>query len=586
MRLTQLDWLFVCAYFLFNLAVGFYYRRRAGRSIEEFFVSGRSAAWWLAGTSMVATTFSADTPLAVTGMVARGGVAGNWLWWNFAFSGMLTVFFFSRLWRRAGVITDAEFAEIRYAGKPAAFLRAYRGLYLAFPINCIVIGWVNLAMVKVLMLALGTGKFEAILVVLALTALTSAVSTLSGLRGVLVTDLVQFVLMMGMALALAFFAVQGIGGIDALKVQLASIEGRGSPLSFLPEAGSAWMPMLTFFVYIAVIWWGTWYPGAEPGGGGFIAQRVFSTRDERHSVLATLWFNVAHYAVRPWPWIVVALVSLVAYPNLDDPESGYIHAMMDYMPPALRGLMLASFVAAFMSTISTILNTSASYVINDFYHRFVRPEASQRHLVIAARVATIILTIIAAAITFYMDSIAGAWKLLLATGAGTGGVLILRWLWWRVNAWSEVAAMTSAFAISAFLQVGIGLDTDEPRDFAWVMLISVFATTAIWLAVTFLTSPEPAGKLTEFYRRVRPHPTLWGPIAEAVPEVPHSSGVGRDLLNWALSCGMVYGALFAVGKLLLKDWTAGLVSLGIAVAGAIFIARSLADANRSSEAKW
>src|SRR5215218_10031944 len=349
MNLSLLDWTVIAAYFLFNLGIGLYYARRATGSTSEFFLSGRNVPWWLAGTSMVATTFAADTPLAVTGMVARGGIAGNWLWWNFVASGMLTVFFYARLWRRSGVMTDIEFSEIRYSGPPAAFLRGFRALYLGIPINCIVLGWVNLAMVKILMLVLGVTKFQALVIVMGLIAFTSLISTLSGLWGVLVTDVFQFIIKMGMVIVLAVVAIQAVGGIDAMKTKLAAIDaarglqsgGKGSVLSFIPDIGSAWMPMITFFVYISVNWWATWYPGAEPGGGGYVAQRMFCARDERHSLLATLWFNIAHYAVRPWPWILVGLASLILYPDLQDKETGYILVMIDHLPPYLRGIMVA-----------------------------------------------------------------------------------------------------------------------------------------------------------------------------------------------------------------------------------------------------
>ncbi len=327
MKLTLLDWSIVAAYFLFNLAIGFYYKARAGANVNEFFLGGRNVPWWLAGTSMVATTFAADTPLAVTGMVARNGIAGNWLWWNFVASGMLTVFFYARLWRRSGVMTDVEFAEIRYSGKPAAFLRGFRALYLGIPINCIILGWVNLAMVKILMLILGVTKIQALVIVLGMIALTSFISTLSGLWGVLVTDLFQFVIKMSMVIVLAVAAVSAVGGIDQMKLKLAEIDRArglasgtaGSVLSFVPDLNSAWMPMITFLVYISVNWWATWYPGAEPGGGGFVAQRMFCAKDEKHSLLATLWFNIAHYALRPWPWILVGLASIILYPESGRP---------------------------------------------------------------------------------------------------------------------------------------------------------------------------------------------------------------------------------------------------------------------------
>ncbi len=570
MRLTLADWSIVALYFLFNVAVGLYYKRRASRDTAEFFLSGRNVPWWLAGTSMVATTFAADTPLAVTGLVARNGVAGNWLWWNLLASGMLTVFFYARLWRRAGVMTDIEFSEIRYAGRPAAFLRGFRALYLGVLINCIILGWVNLAMVKILQLLFGVGKLEALAMVLGLIALTSAISTLSGLWGVLVTDLFQFVIKMGMVIVLAVVAVHAVGGIDAMKARLALLPGHGSVLSFVPDVGSAWMPLITFFVYIGVNWWATWYPGAEPGGGGYIAQRMFSAKDEKHSVLATLWFNIAHYAVRPWPWILVALASLILFPGLADPETGYVRVMIDYLPSSLRGLMVAAFAAAYMSTIATQLNWGASYLVNDCYRRFLRRDATERHYVRASQVATVLLTVISAIATFYMGSIAGAWKLLIVTGAGTGSVLLLRWYWWRINAWSEVSAMIAAFAVSVLLQTVAGLDSDQPRDFAWIMLITVAITTGVWLAVTFLTRPEPEGTLVAFYRRTRPSRAGWGPVAAVAPDVRASADGLANLLDWAAGCVLIYGVLFGVGKLLLHETLPGVVLVGLgAIAGAV-----------------
>ena len=570
MRLTLADWSIVALYFLFNVAVGLYYKRRASRDTAEFFLSGRNVPWWLAGTSMVATTFAADTPLAVTGLVARNGVAGNWLWWNLLASGMLTVFFYARLWRRAGVMTDIEFSEIRYAGRPAAFLRGFRALYLGVLINCIILGWVNLAMVKILQLLFGVGKLEALAMVLGLIALTSAISTLSGLWGVLVTDLFQFVIKMGMVFVLAVVAVHAVGGIDAMKAKLALLPGHGSVLSFVPDVGSAWMPLITFFVYIGVNWWATWYPGAEPGGGGYIAQRMFSAKDEKHSVLATLWFNIAHYAVRPWPWILVALASLILFPGLADPETGYVRVMIDYLPSSLRGLMVAAFAAAYMSTIATQLNWGASYLVNDCYRRFLRRDATERHYVRASQVATVILTVVSAIATFYMGSIAGAWKLLIVTGAGTGTVLLLRWYWWRINAWSEVSAMIAAFAVSVLLQTVAGLDSDRPLDFAWIMLITVAITTGVWLAVTFLTRPEPEGTLVAFYRRTRPSRAGWGPVAALAPDVRASADGLANLLDWAAGCVLIYGVLFGVGKLLLHETLPGVVLLGLgAIAGAV-----------------
>jgi Na+/proline symporter len=578
-QLTPLDWAVVALYFAFNLGVGLYYRARAESSVDEFFLSGRDVPWWLAGTSMVAATFAADTPLAVTGMVAVGGIAGNWLWWCFAASGMLTVFFYARLWRRSGVMTDIEFAEIRYAGKPAAFLRGFRALYLGIPINCIILGWVNKAMVDILSLTLGVTERQALLIVLGIIAVTASISTLSGLWGVLVTDVFQFVVKMGMVIALAVYAVRAVGGIEAMKQKLELLDAhrgnQGSVLSFVPDLNSAWMPLIAFLVYISLNWWATWYPGAEPGGGGYVAQRMLCARDERHSLLATLWFNVAHYAVRPWPWILVALSSLILFPGLAKPETGYVRVMILALPPSLRGLMIAAFAAAYMSTIATQLNWGASYLVNDFYRRFVVRDAPQKHYVRASMLATVFLTLVSAVVTSYLDSIAGAWKLLLVTGAGTGGVLLLRWYWWRVNAWSEVSAMLSAFIVSVALQTLWHFDTGKPTDFAWLMIITVAITTAVWLTVTFLTAPEPQETLLAFYRRTRPSAAGWGPIARLAPEVQPARDGLANLLDWAAGCMLIYGALFGTGKLLLHEMIPGLALLTMGAVGLTIIYRDL-----------
>ncbi len=573
--LTTLDWIVIALYFVVNIAIGLYYRARAGESLSEFFLSGRDVPWWLAGTSMVATTFAADTPLAVTGLVVRGGIAGNWLWWNFLAGGMLTVFFYARLWRRSGVMTDIEFSEIRYAGKPAAFLRGFRALYLAIPIGCIVLGWVNLAMVKILQMVLGVDKTTALACVMGMIAITAAISAISGLWGVLVTDSLQFVIKQAMVIALAFAAVGAAGGIDGIKTKLAAA-GRSNALSFTPDLDSPLTPVATFLVYISVLWWATWYPGAEPGGGGFVAQRMLCARDEKHSLLATFWFNLAHFAIRPWPWIFTALAVLVLYPDLPDPESGYVRIMIDHLPPSLRGLMVAGFIAAFMSTNSTQLNWGAAYLVNDFYKRFFRRDASERHYVMASQAATVLLTLIAAVVTFYMDSVAGAWKLLMATGAGTGGVLLARWYWWRVNAWSEVSAMASAAVVSIFLQTAMGFDSDKPGDFAWLMIVTTAISTAIWVGVTFATAPEPEAVLLAFYRRTRPA-FGWGPVARLAPEVKPTRDTGSNLLDWLCGCVLIYGALFGAGKMLLGETALGAGILLVAAAAGVVIYRDLSS---------
>ena len=578
MNLSLLDWTVIALYFLFNLGIGLYYARRASGSTNEFFLSGRNVPWWLAGTSMVATTFAADTPLAVTGFVARNGIAGNWLWWNFVMSGMLTVFLYARLWRRAGVMTDIEFAELRYSGKPAAFLRGFRALYLGLPINCIILGWVNLAMVKILQITLGVSKTGAILIVIGMLIFTAFYTAISGLWGVLVTDLFQFALKMGMVIVLAILAVNAVGGIDQLKTKISAMDaasGSGSRLAFFPEYDSIWMPAITLFVYLGVIWWSTWYPGAEPGGGGYVAQRIFSAKNEKHGLLATLWFNIAHYALRPWPWILTALASLILYPDLVDKESGYIKTLLDpnVFPSYLRGFMLAAFAAAYMSTIGTQLNWGASYVINDFYRRFLKRSGTEKHYVIASQFVTLLLMIASLIVTFYMESIGGAWKLLLVTGAGTGTVLLLRWFWWRINAWSEVSAMIAAAVVSIFLQGVLKWDSDRPLDFAYLMLVTVGITSVVWIAVTMLTKAEPVDKLVAFYERVRPEGPGWNGIAaKAGLSESHAQGrLSLQFVNWILGCALIYGSLFGIGKLIFKEWTLGFIYLLVAIVAGVLI---------------
>ena len=590
MKLSILDWSVIAAYFLFNLGIGIYYARRASGSTSEFFLSGRNVPWWLAGTSMVATTFAADTPLVVTGLVASNGIAGNWLWWNLVMSGMLTVFLYARLWRRAGVMTDIEFAELRYSGKPAAFLRGFRALYLGLPINCIILGWVNLAMVKILEITFGLDKRAAIKIVIGMLVFTAFYTTISGLWGVLVTDLFQFALKMGMVILLAIFAVNAVGGIDQLKSKIGAMDaaaGSGSRLAFFPDLNSAWMPAITFFVYLGVVWWSTGYPGAEPGGGGYVAQRIFSAKNEREGLLATLWFNVAHYALRPWPWILTALASLILYPTLADKESGYIKTLLDpvVFPTYLRGFMLAAFAAAYMSTIGTQLNWGASYVINDFYRRFVTRDARERHYVIASQVVTVLLMIASVVVTFYMTSIQDAWKILLVTGAGTGTVLLLRWFWWRINAWSEVSAMIAAAAVSIFLQLGLKWDSNSPRQFAYLMLVTVGITTVVWLITTFATAPEHIEKLIAFYNRVRPEGPGWTRVAaEAGHAAEHAEGrLSMQIANWILGVALIYGTLFGIGKLIFKEWIAGALFLLVAIIAGTLITRNLSRGEMKAE---
>ncbi|OGU78352.1 MAG: sodium:proline symporter [Ignavibacteria bacterium RBG_16_35_7] len=578
MHLNYIDFLIIAGYFLFNLTIALIVRKKATGSVDDFFISGRNVTWWLAGTSIVATTFAADTPLAVTGLVARNGIAGNWIWWSFVFSGMLTVFFYAKLWRRAEVLTDVEFAEIRYSGKPATFLRGFRAIYLGLPVNLIIMGWVNLAIVKIMITVLDVTKIEALVLTIIIMFLTASISTISGLWGVLWTDLFQFVLKMGMVILLAVFAVQAIGGMDVLVERLHDLDKtRGSDssiLSFVPDINSIWMPMITFLVYISVNWWASWYPGAEPGGGGYVAQRIFCAKNEKHSLLATLWFNIAHYAIRPWPWIIVALVACVRFQDdpafQADPESGYIRILMLDLPVYLRGLMIAAFAAAYMSTIGTQLNWGASYIVNDVYRRFMSKDKSEKHYVRISQLVTMILMLLSIGVTFSMETISGAWQILMALGAGTGLVYILRWFWWRINAWSEISAMVAAFITSLTLRFAFNLNEGNPVEFAYLLLTTVAITTAVWVTVTFLTQPESKEILISFYRRVRPNPTFWKPIAEQVKDItPQKDGL-FSFVNWISGVALIYFMLFGIGKLLLGEPLLGIVMITCGfVAGAI-----------------
>jgi len=573
MTLTALDWAIVAAYFAISLVIGVFYTRRAGRNLGEFFLSGRSLPWWLAGTSMVATTFAADTPLVVAGLVGRNGIAGNWIWWSSAFGSMLTVFFFARLWRRAGIMTDVEFAELRYSGRPAAVLRGCRALYLGLPINCVIMGWVNLAMAKILAVTMGWDKLTAVLISLGVTALYSASA---GLWGVVVTDLFQFVLAMGGTIALAWFVLKmpAVGGIAGLQAKLPD-----TAFSFFPRLGDATtggdgagtalaLPLAAFVAYIGVQWWASWYPGQEPGGGGYVAQRMMSAKDERHSLLATLWFTIAHYCVRPWPWILVGLATLVLYPGLADVESGYVLAMRDCLPPGWRGLLLAAFLAAYMSTVATQFNWGTSYLVNDFYRRFIRKDETDRHYVRASRAATVLTMIVGGLVTFYLDSVRQAWEFVLESGAGIGLVLILRWYWWRVNAWSEITAMVAPAIGYAVLRLGTDI------RFPYTLIYLVAWTTACWLVVTFLTPPEPDDKLLAFYRRVRPAGPGWAPIARLAGGPPPER-LGGLVGIWIAGCCLVYAVLFGLGALLFRSPLEALAYLAVAVLAAWFMATRL-----------
>jgi SSS family solute:Na+ symporter len=575
MRLDLGDWLIILAYFVVSAVLGLIYTRRAGSSLTEYFLSGRALPWWLAGTSMVATTFSADTPLVVAGLVAKYGVAGNWLWWNGAVSGILTVFFFARLWRRAGVLTDLEFAELRYGGKPAAALRGFRALYLALPVNLIIMGWVTRAMVTVLEISLNIDPWRAAVLLFLITA---GYTMFSGLWGVVVTDAFQFVVKMGGVILLAVLAVKSIGGLDVLTERASQHFGSyEAAFGVLPPTDRAWLPLSTLLVFLAVQWWATWYPGAEPGGGGYVAQRVLAAKDERHGLLATLWFNIAHYALRPWPWILVGFVALLRYPGLANPEEGYVRVMVDVLPSPMKGLLLAAFAAAYMSTIGTHLNWGASYLVNDVYLRFVNPAAGRRAQVIASRGATIVLMLLSLVVMAYLKSVEQGWKLLIGLGAGTGLVFILRWYWWRINAWSEISAMAASFVTSIALQAAhLESGNTSSPDYAIAMLTTVGVTTVVWFSVTLLTAPESPETLDRFYRRVRPGGAGWRDVAQRLGfgNDPIPGGV-LSWVNWIAGVTAVYSAVFGVGALVTGRMGSGIAYLGLAIVAFALIQRNL-----------
>ena len=607
MNLTAIDWGIVVAYFALSMGIGLVFTKKGGESIEEYFLSGRNVSWWLAGASMVATTFAADTPLVVTGFVFAHGVAGNWIWWNMLMSGMLTVFFFARLWRRAGVMTDVEFAEIRYSGKPAAALRGFRALYLAIPINLIILGWVTKAMIKILTISLGlhpvnvagiTISGEVIAVGICFV-ITVAYSTGAGMWAVLWTDLVQFVIKMTAVIILAVFAVRAVGGMDKLKAGLAAHYGNAdAAISVLPVrfvgggiTGYVWMPLISLAVFLSVQWWAAWYPGAEPGGGGYVAQRIFSSKTERDGILATLFFNVAHYAMRPWPWIITALATVLLYPNgvgpTHDHEGAYVQAFVDLLPTPWRGFMMAGFAAAYMSTVGTQLNWGASYLVNDFYKRFINKTAEEKHYVSVSRWSTVLLFLASITVTFFIDTVGGMWEFLLALGAGTGLVLILRWYWWRINAWSEISSMVASFVVSipTLAILKSRLPADSPLVQPYSMLITVAISTVVWLTVTFMTSPEPDAKLDEFYKRVRPGGPGWRVVSERL-------GYGRETIpggalawtNWLAGVIAVYGSLFGIGKIIFGETGLGIGLLVMAMVAFAWIARALntEDARQAS----
>ena len=588
MRLEFWDWLVIAAYGAITLGIGLRFAGRAGKGTQEFFLSGRTLPWWLLGTSMVATTFSTDTPNLVTDLVRTGGVSSNWVWWAFLITGMCTVFFYARLWRRSGVFTDMGFYELRYSGRPAAFLRGFRALYLGVFFNVMIMATVTLAAIKIGGVLLGLDKYTTVLVAGGITVIYSAGA---GLWGVVVTDLLLFVIAMVGSVAAAVYALNQpeVGGLTGLVSNPAVTD----KLSLLPDFTDWRVAVPIFVIPLAVQWWSTWYPGAEPGGGGYVAQRMLAARDEREAMRATLWFNIAMYALRPWPWILVALASLVVYPSLGDLAASFPHvdpsilkddlaypAMLVFLPTGLLGLVVASLAAAYMSTISTHLNWGASYIVEDFYRRFLVRERDERHYVAVARAATVGLIILAMTVSLWLHNALQAFQILLQIGAGTGLIFLLRWFWWRVNAWSEISGMVVSFAVAVWFQffhVRAGFAPIHPSA---QLLIGVGLTSVAWLTVTWLTPPADRATLQEFYDRIRPMGRGWSKVVDTEATVGDESrasdtDVGAAMLGWVLGSLTVYATLFGTGYLLYGRALAAVIALGVAAAAAIGLFRVL-----------
>lgn len=578
MQLVLADWVVIFVSLAIAFAPAVYFARRAGRGTSEFFASGRAAPWWLIGTSMVATTFSTDTPNLVTDFVRTNGVSQNWAWWSFLLTGMMTVFFYSRLWRRSGALTDLEFYELRYSGRSAAFVRGFRAVYLGLIFNCAIMATVTLAAAKIANVMVGWSRLQTVLVCGLICVVFSA---LSGLWGVLASDMIQFAIAMVGVFAAAYVALSQpeVGGLAGLVSKVDP-----ETLRLLPDFGDWSLTLTVLIVPLTIQWWSVWYPGAEPGGGSYIAQRMLAAKDERHALGATLWFNIAHYALRPWPWIIVALCSLLVFPSLEDIRIALPHvsedlighdmaypAMLTLLPPGLLGLLVASLLSAYVSTMSTHLNWGCSYLVNDFYRRFLRPDAGERHLVWVSRGMTAVLMICAGLTVFILSTAGEAFQLLLSIGAGTGLLYLLRWFWWRINAWSEIAAMAASFTVSVglFFARKSGLDLSAEG----ALVISVAVTTVIWISVTLLTPPTDRDTLRSFYRLIRPAGRGWLQVVGEVGDGEKGDSIGLAFLGWVFGCTFVYSTLFGTGAFLYGDVAQGLLCAGVAIVAAIVLVR-------------
>ena len=567
MTLSTLDWLIVGLYFILSLAIGIWSSKKAGKDTKAFFLAGRNMPWWLLGISMVATTFSTDTPNLVTDLVRQNGVSGNWSWWAFLLTGMLTVFVYAKLWHRSGVLTDIEFYELIYSGKAAAFLRGFRALYLGLVFNVLVMGTVSLAAVKFGEIVLGWPGWVTLSIA---CSITLAYSTLGGLKAVIMTDFIQFILAMVGSIWAMFF-ILGLPQVGGLS-QLISHSNVVDKLSILPNLSdpNVWIPVM--FVPLAVQWWASYYPGAEPGGGGYIAQRMFSAKDEENAVAATFLFNIAHYALRPWPWILIALSSLVIFPELSDIQEAFPNlpadklghdvaypAMLSLLPSGLLGLVAASLIAAFMSTMSTQLNLGASYLVNDFYHRFIKPNASDKDLVRVGRIFTVLSIFLGAGLGLLLTSAGQAFTLLLMIGAGTGLIYILRWFWWRINAYTEIVAMISSLVIAAYFNFGnSALEEWEKIVFGAIL------TTLVWIVATFVTPPDDEKTLQNFVKKINPGGPGWSRYTASKTD---TWILPKGILLMILGCIVVYSILIGVGQLIYGN-AMGYLLLGISIISA------------------
>jgi len=576
MQLSLLDWIVLALYGLTVISLGLIFVRKAGINTEEYFLAGRSMPWWLLGTSMVATTFSSDTPNLVSNLVRNGGVSQNWIWWNFVITGMCTVFFYAKLWRRSGVITDIGFYELRYSGQKAAFLRGFRAIYLGVFVNVMIMASVTLSAIKIGEVLLGVDKYTTVLVAGTVTLIYSATS---GLRGILMTDLLLFGISMAGSVLAAFYALQipEVGGLSGLMTNPVVTD----KISFLPDFSNPSEVIAILIIPLAVQWWSTWYPGAEPGGGGYSAQRMLAAKDEKNALQATLWFNIAHYALRPWPWILVALASLVVYPTIEDLALAFPNvdktvlghdmaypAMLTFIPHGLLGLVVASLIAAYMSTISTHLNWGSSYLIDDVYRRFYRTNREERHYVKMGRFSTLGLMLISSIVALQLQTAMQAFQILLQIGAGTGLVFLLRWFWWRINGWTEIAAMAISFLTAlyfGFAHTQLGFQPWSPST---TLVVSVIVTTTGWLVVTLLTAPEDTETLRNFYHKIRPLGPGWHILlTESEKDAYDNNGKSEltaSLLSWFLGCVLVYSCIFGTGFIIYGHTAIGATCILIA----------------------